>query len=145
ATGYGTGPWGYYWVNNSTVLTSGTTNNTAPNVANLSIASSSLNASSPLQLVLTNALGTNILTFPLASGFPTTSAPISITMTNGIVYLSWPSSYKGAQLQAQTNSVGVGISTNWVNFNPNGASTATNMVSFPLNQNNGTVFYRWIH
>jgi hypothetical protein len=145
ATGYGTGPWGYYWVNNSTILASGTTNNTAPDIANFSIASSSLNASSPLQLVLTNSVGTNILTIPLASGFPTTSGPITITVTNGIVYLSWPSSYKGAQLQAQTNSVGVGISTNWVNFNPNGASTATNMVSFPINQNNGTVFYRWIH
>ena len=141
ATGYGTGPWGYYWINNSTPLTSGTTNNTAPDSANLSIASSSLSAGN-LELVLTNALGTNITIIPLVSPFPTVGTNITVTVTNGTLYLSWPSSYQGAQLQAQTNSVGVGIGTNWVDYNP---STGTNMVAIPINPNNGTVFYRFKH
>jgi hypothetical protein len=137
-TGYGTGPWGYYWINNSTTIASGTTNNTAPNSANLSIATSSLSAGN-LQLVLTNALGTNITTIPLVSVFSPTHTPIVPTMTNGVLYLTWPAADTGLQLQAQTNSNSKGIGNNWVNFNP---STGVNQVAIPINLTNGTVFYR---
>lgn len=145
ATGYGTGPWGYYWMNNSTVLASGSTNDTAPDTASLSIASSSLSVGN-LELVLTNALGTNITTIPLVSAFPTVGTNITWSVTNGTLYLSWPAGYTGVQLQAQTNSASVGLSTNWVNYNPpGGLSTATNMVAVPMNVTNGTVFFRFIH
>jgi hypothetical protein len=53
--------------------------------------------------------------------------------------LSWPSDHKGWQLQAQTNSISVGISSNWVNV---ANSTTTNRVIVPINLSNGTVFYR---
>jgi hypothetical protein len=57
--------------------------------------------------------------------------------------LTWPLDHKGWQLQAQTNSVKVGISTNWANYNPStGPSTATNQVAIPIVLTNGTVFYR---
>jgi hypothetical protein len=144
ATGYGTGPWGYYWLNNSTVVASGVTNSTAPNAANLSVAGSSLSSGS-LELVLTNAIGTNITVIPLTSPFPTTGAPITYGVTNGVLYLSWPANYTGAQLQAQTNSLTTGIGTNWVNINPGGPSTATNLVGIPINVTNGAVFFRWKH
>lgn len=144
ATGYGTGPWGYYWLNNSAEVASGVTNTTAPNVANLSVAGSSLSSGS-LELVLTNAIGTNITIIPLTSPFPTSGAPITYGVTNGVLYLSWPANYTGAQLQAQTNSLTTGIGTNWVNINPNGPSTATNMVAIPINTTNGAVFFRWKH
>ena len=141
ATGYGTGPWGYYWINNSTVLTSGVTNNTAPNSANLSEASSSLSPGQ-LELVLTNALGTNITSITLVNPVNTNPTNIVVTLTNNNLYLTWPVDHTGWQLQAQTNPVGVGISTNWANLNP---STGTNQVAVPITLTNGTVFYRLVY
>ena len=138
ATGYGTGPWGYYWSNNSTVLASGATNNTAPNNANLSVPTSSLSAGQ-LELVLTNALGTNITLITLVSPVNPNPTNIVATVTNNDLYLTWPVDHAGWQLQAQTNSLGVGLSTNWANYNP---STGTNQVVVPINLTNGAVFYR---
>ena len=136
-TAIGTGPWGYYWINNSTVIASGTTNNTAPNTANLSVPASSLSAGT-LELVLTNALGTNITSITLTAP-ANPNPPIVATVTNAILYLTWPAANIGYQLQAQTNTVLKGISTNWVNYNP---SITTNRVVIPINLTNGTVFYR---
>jgi hypothetical protein len=136
ATGYGSGPWGYSWINNSTVLTSGTTNITAPDVANLSIAGSAL-SSGDLELVMTNALGTNITVIPLVIHYA--FIPIAWAVTNQSLYLSWPSADIGAQLQAQTNTVNIGLSTNWVDVS---GSLATNKMVIPVNPANGTVFYR---
>jgi hypothetical protein len=141
AMGYGTGPWGYYWINNSTVLASGVTNSTAPNIANLSIPSSSLSVGQ-LQLVLTNALGTNITTIPLVSAIPTTGTNITWGVTNGNLYLSWPNNYTGYQLQAETNGLSVGLTNDWVNVS---GSSTTDMVVVPLNITNGSVFYRLIY
>jgi len=56
--------------------------------------------------------------------------------------LSWPTNYTGWILQAQTNSVSSGISTNWVNV---GNSTGTNVIVMPINAANGCVFYRLIY
>ena len=141
ATGYGTGPWGYYWSNNSTVLASGATNNTAPDSANLSLPTSSLSPGQ-LELVLTNALGTNITAITLVSPVNPNPTNIVATVANNNLYLTWPTDHTGWQLQAQTNGVGVGLSTNWVNDNP---STGTNQVVVPINVNNGVVFYRLIY
>lgn len=141
ATGFGSAVLGYSWINNSTVIASGTTNNMAPLPANLSIASTSLSAGQ-LELVVTNAYGTNITIIPLVSPIPTTGTNITWGVTNGTLYLSWPSSYTGYQLQAETNSLSVGITNDWVNMS---GSTTTNMVSFPINITNGSVFYRLIY
>lgn len=64
---------------------------------------------------------------------------IVFSVTNNQLVLSWPADHQGWQLQAQTNKTSVGISTNWVNYNP---STGTNQVTIPINLTNGTVFYR---
>jgi hypothetical protein len=141
ATGFGSAVLGYSWLNNSTVLASGTTNNMAPLPANLSIPSSSLSLGQ-LELVVTNAYGTNITIIPLVSAFPTVGTNITFGVTNGTLYLSWPPSYLGAQLQAQTNPLSTGLGTNWVDYNP---STTTNMVAIPMNPTNGTVFFRFKH
>lgn len=71
------------------------------------------------------------------------AAPVSITPTvhSGNLVLSWPASQTGSQLQVQTNSLSVGISTNWVMV-PN--STATNQWNFPINPAAGAVFFRLI-
>ena len=141
ATGFGTGPWGYNWINNSSTLVSGATNNTAPNSANISIASTSLSAGQ-LELVLTNALGTNITIISLLSPIPTTGTNITWGVTNDNLSLSWPNNYTGWQLQAQTNNLSVGINTNWANVS---GSTTTNRVTVPINLTNGSVFYRLIY
>ncbi|HEV2327466.1 MAG TPA: immunoglobulin domain-containing protein [Verrucomicrobiae bacterium] len=144
-TAFGSAPMGYYWINNSTILGSGVTNtpnpgtpnNAAPIPANITIPTNTLAAGS-LELVVTNAYGTNITTIPLVSP-PPSIAQITWGVTNGNLYLSWPSANIGAQLQAQTNTVGTGLSTNWVDVS---GSPTTNMVVFPVNPANGTVFYR---
>ena len=61
----------------------------------------------------------------------------SITGTN--LTLSWPMDHTGWTLQAQTNSVSAGISTNWVSVS---GSTTNNQVTIPMNPTNGCVFYR---
>lgn len=53
--------------------------------------------------------------------------------------LTWPTDHKGWALQVQTNSVRVGLSTNWATV---ANSTFTNQVVVPINKANGVVFYR---
>ena len=55
--------------------------------------------------------------------------------------LSWPADNTGWHLQAQTNSVGVGLGINWVDVP---ASGTTNLVIMTINPANGSVFYRLI-
>jgi len=64
---------------------------------------------------------------------------ITASVSGGTLTLSWPQDHTGWTLQAQTNTLGVGLGTNWVNVP---GSTATNAVSVPVNANNGAVFYR---
>ncbi|HTV42804.1 MAG TPA: LamG-like jellyroll fold domain-containing protein [Candidatus Sulfotelmatobacter sp.] len=97
-----------------------------------------------LELTVTNAYGANstFVALSVVNLLPTTPTNIVVTVTNNDLYLTWPSNYTGYQLQAQTNSVTVGISTNWVNVT---GSTSTNQVVFPINITNGTVFYRLVY
>jgi len=46
----------------------------------------------------------------------------------------------GWQLQAQTNNLGVGLGTNWINVS---ASTQTNQMTLPINAT-GAVFFRLV-
>jgi autotransporter-associated beta strand protein len=72
---------------------------------------------------------------------PIATNPITIAaVVNGNQYtLSWPSDHIGWRLQAQTNSVSVGLSTNWATVP---GSTTTNQISIPINTANGCVFFR---
>ncbi len=143
ATAFGSVPIGYYWSDNATVIASGTTNIVAPISANLSVPSSSLSAGQ-LELVVTNAYGTNITLITLIS--PVNANPTNIVFSTASnpsqMTLSWPLDHTGWQLQAQTNLLTVGISSNWVNV---AGSTATNKILIPINLTNGTVFYRLIY
>jgi autotransporter-associated beta strand protein len=55
--------------------------------------------------------------------------------------LSWLAGYTGWRLQVQTNSLNVGIGTNWVDVS--GASQ-TNNVAVPVDATQGSVFYRLV-
>jgi fibronectin-binding autotransporter adhesin len=71
--------------------------------------------------------------------------PVPVNMTSTVtgggttLDLSWPTDRTGWQLQVQTNSLSVGISTNWA---PVAGSTLTNYVVVPVVRTNPTVFYR---
>ncbi len=69
------------------------------------------------------------------------STPISIQASNssGGLTLSWPADHIGWELQAQTNPITMGLSTNWVVIP---GSTTTNQVTLPIDKANGTVFLR---
>lgn len=146
-TAFGSAPIGYYWSNTNTgdILGSGTTNSLEPLNANLSVSDvpGSWNGDT-LSLVVTNAYGTNIslVTLNVTSSINTTPTNIIVTITNNNLYLSWPVDQTGFTLQAQTNPVTVGLTTNWVDVP---GSTLTNQVEFPINPTNGTVFYRLLY
>jgi autotransporter-associated beta strand protein len=83
---------------------------------------------------------TGVLT--VAGGVSTTRTPLLSTVTGSTLSLSWPSDHIGWRLQAQTNTVGKGLSANWVTV-PN--STTVNSMSFPIDKNGGSVFYRLVY
>lgn len=75
---------------------------------------------------------------------PVNVTPTNITMvaTNGGLQLSWPLDHTGWRLQAQTNSLSVGIGTNWSEV---AGSSSTNEVFIPIVTTNGTVFLRLVY
>ncbi len=80
-------------------------------------------------------------TLRIANGIATNSTNIVSEVVGGgtQLHLSWPLDHTGWTLQAQTNSLNVGISNNWF---PVDGSTTTNEVFLPINATNGAVFYR---
>jgi Concanavalin A-like lectin/glucanases superfamily len=82
--------------------------------------------------------------YTAAITLPVNPNPTNIVFSaaNNQITLSWPADHTGWQLQAQTNKVSVGISTNWVNVS---GTTVTNKVVVPVNLTNGTVFYRLVY
>jgi hypothetical protein len=59
----------------------------------------------------------------------------------GQLQISWPADHTGWQLQSQTNSLAVGLSSNWVNVS---SSAQTNQAPVPVNVTNGAVFFRLV-
>jgi autotransporter-associated beta strand protein len=76
-------------------------------------------------------------------------SPVNLTPTNltfsvsgNTMNLSWPASHLGWRLQAQTNSLSVGVNNNWVAIP--GSESVTSM-ALPINPANPTVFYRLVY
>jgi hypothetical protein len=67
---------------------------------------------------------------------------IVFSLAGNQLTLSWAADHIGWTLQAQTNSLSAGISTNW--FDVDGA-IATNKVIIPINLVNDSVFYRLVY
>ncbi len=88
-------------------------------------------------LSLLNSNGT------LRVGPSVSSTPVNMTfeITAGTIKLGWPADHTGWNLQAQTNSLGVGLSSNWAVVP---GSAGTNQVFMPVDAANGSVFYRLI-
>ncbi len=75
----------------------------------------------------------------VVGAIPNTPTNVSFTITPGHLNISWPASYQGWILQQQTNALGVGLSTNWVDVAGSANVTATNISLSPATP---AVFYR---
>ena len=69
---------------------------------------------------------------------PTNAPILAVAKHAGQVNLSWPSVYTSYVLQAETNSLSVGLSTNWVNV----AGVSNNALSLPLDNTQPAIFFR---
>lgn len=78
-------------------------------------------------------------TIAVVSPVNTTPTNLVSVLTNGTLALSWPADHIGWRLEVQTNSLLVGLQTNW--FAVLG-STATNQMLSPISPAGGSVFYR---
>ena len=92
-------------------------------------------------LVWTNKLSVDG-SIQVMSTVNTSRTNVLISVSGGTVNLSWPADHLGWHLQAQTNTVNVGLSTNWVTIPGSDTVTSTN---YPANPANGAVFYRLIY
>ena len=73
---------------------------------------------------------------------PTTPTNLTFSISNNGLTLSWPANYLGWVLQAQTNSLGTGLGTNWVTAPGSSQVTTT---TIPLVATNPAVFYRLMY
>jgi hypothetical protein len=68
---------------------------------------------------------------------------ITVSVSGGNINLSWPSDHTGWTLQAQTNSLTRGLSTNDADWFDVPGSASMNSTNIHINVNtNGAVFYR---
>ena len=79
----------------------------------------------------------------VVSAQPVSLAPVSLTqaLVGNQLEIFWPATHRGWFLEAQTNVLGIGISTNWALI---GASAASNFYALPLHGGNGSVFLRLV-
>jgi autotransporter-associated beta strand protein len=81
----------------------------------------------------------SVLSISTPPTIPTAPTNVTFSITSSNITLGWPSNYVGWILQTQTNSRSLGLKTNW--FDVPG-SQATNVMSFPVNKLDPTVFFR---
>jgi hypothetical protein len=90
-----------------------------------------------------NGFGESTDSAPVAARPVSTSAPqLAVVVGGGQMQFTWPSDHIGWHLQAQTNSLGNGLGTNWITVT---ASSATNQISLPISGANESVFFRLIY
>jgi len=86
----------------------------------------------------TNTLAING-TISVISGIATNPTNITATVSGSTLTLSWPADHLGWILQSQTNSLDLGLFTNWVDVTGS-ADSNTNIIT--VNPDEPTVFYR---
>jgi autotransporter-associated beta strand protein len=75
----------------------------------------------------------------LVTGIATNPTNITASVSGNVLTLSWPVDHLGWKLESQTNTLGVGLNTNWVTLPGSDAVTTMNIT---INPTNGAVFYR---
>jgi hypothetical protein len=132
--------------------------NSDPGVPNGNIGNEGLNTTNRYPIItpvipaantkwdLTNLRDTDPNGFVNITGFPTTGTNITFTTFsdngNTVIHLQWPSDYIGWRLQEQTNSIAVGITTNWITVS---GSTTTNDLYITNSAAIDTSFFRMVY
>ncbi len=75
----------------------------------------------------------------VASALPQTPTNIVLSTSGNTMTLSWPTEYTGWRLLSQTNTLSIGLSTNWAIV---GGSTTNNSVTITNNPANPSVYYK---
>jgi autotransporter-associated beta strand protein len=75
----------------------------------------------------------------VVTGIASNPTNITATVSGGTLTLSWPADHTGWILQAQTNNLSAGLSTNWVDV-AGSSSNHTNVIT--ISPSNPAVFYR---
>jgi autotransporter-associated beta strand protein len=78
-------------------------------------------------------------TIAVVSAVNTAPTNITVAVNGNILQLSWPADHTGWRLEAQTNQIVAGLSTNWFSL---AGSSATNRMDLPMDPANGSVFFR---
>jgi autotransporter-associated beta strand protein len=86
----------------------------------------------------TNLIAVNGTLAVVSSQRPSLS--VAVAGGGSTLSVSWPTNYSSYVLQAQTNSLSVGLSTNWTTIN-----TTNNQINLPVNPANASVFLRLIN
>ncbi len=95
---------------------------------------------SPSQIASDYAAGQSVFLPPFTVS--TNVVPVTFSVSTGNLNLVWPPDHQGWALQVQTNTLSVGLGTNWVTVL--GSTTVTNM-SIPISTLTGSVFYRLMY
>jgi hypothetical protein len=77
-------------------------------------------------------------TLAVVSPVNTTPTNITFSIVGNSLQLTWPADRIGWRLETQTNSLSIGLNTNWVSL---GFAT-TNLANLPIHFGHGSVFYR---
>ena len=72
---------------------------------------------------------------------PPVGTNILFSVSGSTLTLSWPADHLGWTLQTQTNTLAVGLGTNWVNIPGTASVISTNLA---IGRTNGSVFFRMI-
>ena len=80
-------------------------------------------------------------TIAVSSTVASNPTNITFSVNGSTLALSWPADHTGWILQTQTNSITVGLGTNWIAVPGSSAVNQTNIV---MNSANGSVFFRLI-
>lgn len=131
-----------YYVKRS--LTSGAGYTTIATNASLTFTNTGLNNGTLYYYVVSgvNATGEGADS-AVVSARPTSQIPtqLSIVLAGNLIQLNWPPDHTGWQLQSQTNSLAIGLGTNWSNIS---GSTETNLMTLPLSVADEAVFFRLV-
>jgi len=85
------------------------------------------------------ALDGSIQVLSLVSSVASYSTNITATVSGSTLTVNWPTTHLGWILQSQTNSLSVGLKTNWTDVPGSSGMTSTNLT---INQGAPTVFFR---
>jgi len=129
-------PLSFQWYSTNNVAVAGQTSPT--------LVITNVQATNAYYLVVTNTFGSVVSSTVVVNVIPVNTNPtnIVVSVSGGTnLVLNWPPDHTGWELQAETNSLAVGIKTNWVKV---ASSITTNQAVIPISRTNGSVFYRLV-